>query len=107
MNDNNLTPFTSEQSREQAVRNGKKGGLMSGEAKRQKKQLAEAIREVLYSANPETSNPLINDLVTSVLQRVVKRGTAKDLKDLADILGELTVKNEVTTVMPNFSIIRV
>lgn len=40
-NVNNLTPFTSDQSREEAVANGKKGGVASGIAKRQKKTLRE------------------------------------------------------------------
>lgn len=40
-NVNNLTPFTSDQSREEAVANGKKGGVASGVAKRQKKTLRE------------------------------------------------------------------
>ena len=37
----NLKPFTSDQSREEAVKNGRKGGIASGEAKRRKKNLAE------------------------------------------------------------------
>ena len=40
----NLKPFTTEQSREKAKKNGQKGGIASGEAKREKKsmrQLAE------------------------------------------------------------------
>lgn len=36
----NLKPFTSEQSREEAAKNGRKGGIASGIAKRQKKTLA-------------------------------------------------------------------
>lgn len=40
-NVNNLTPFTSDQSREEAVANGKKGGVASGIARREKKTLRE------------------------------------------------------------------
>ena len=36
-NENNLVPFTSEQSHEEAVKNGRKGGIASGEAKRNRK----------------------------------------------------------------------
>lgn len=36
----NLTPFTSEQSREKAAENGRKGGIASGQAKRQKKTMS-------------------------------------------------------------------
>ena len=36
-NEENLKPFTSNQSREEAVRNGQKGGIASGYSRRQKK----------------------------------------------------------------------
>lgn len=39
--EDNLIPFTSEQSREQAKINGRKGGIASGEAKRRKKSMQE------------------------------------------------------------------
>lgn len=40
-NEQNLKPFTSEQSHEEAVKNGRKGGIESGKAKRKQKTLAE------------------------------------------------------------------
>lgn len=43
-NNENLRPFTSEQSHEEAVENGRKGGIASGEAKRAKKNLREAMQ---------------------------------------------------------------
>ena len=42
-NEKNLVPFTSEQSREEAVKNGRKGGIASGEAKRNRKMLRDCI----------------------------------------------------------------
>lgn len=41
-NEQNLIPFTSEQSREEAERNGRKGGIESGKARRRKRSLKEA-----------------------------------------------------------------
>ena len=49
-NEKNLRPFTSEQSHEEAVENGKKGGIASGEAKRAKKSLREAM-QILMNAD--------------------------------------------------------
>ena len=49
-NNENLRPFTSEQSHEEAVENGRKGGIASGEAKRAKKSLREAM-QVLMDAD--------------------------------------------------------
>ena len=45
-NEKNLKPFTSDQSHEEAVKNGRKGGIKSGEAKREKKQFAELLAMV-------------------------------------------------------------
>jgi hypothetical protein len=42
-NEQNLVPFTSEQSHEEAVKNGRKGGIASGEARRNKKMLRDCI----------------------------------------------------------------
>lgn len=46
-NEQNLTPFTSEQSREEAVKNGKKGGVNSGKARKRKADLRRMAQEVL------------------------------------------------------------
>jgi hypothetical protein len=46
-NEQNLKPFTSEQSREEAKRNGRKGGIASGEAKRKRKKMKEQINLLL------------------------------------------------------------
>ena len=47
-NEQNLKPFTSDQSHEKAVENGRKGGKASGEAKRRKKDMRERL-EILLS----------------------------------------------------------
>lgn len=46
-NEENLTPFTSEQSREEAVKNGKKGGVASGAARRRKKAMRQTVNMLL------------------------------------------------------------
>ncbi len=46
-NEQNLKPFSSDQSREEAAKNGKKGGVASGEAKRKKKALKKTIEMVM------------------------------------------------------------
>lgn len=45
--EDNLKPFTSEQSREEAAKNGKKGGVASGEARRRKRDLRLAMQALL------------------------------------------------------------
>ena len=50
-NEKNLVPFTSEQSHEEAVKNGRKGGIASGEAKRNRKMLRDCIDYLLEREN--------------------------------------------------------
>lgn len=45
-NNQNLKPFTSEQSREEAVRNGRKGGKKSGQVRAAKKRQHESWKEL-------------------------------------------------------------
>lgn len=42
----NLKPFKTDQSREEAKKNGKKGGIASGEARRKKKSFAEIAKDL-------------------------------------------------------------
>ena len=53
-NEKNLVPFTSEQSREEAVKNGSKGGKKSGEVRRRKKSMKQ-VMEILLAM--KTENP--------------------------------------------------
>ena len=56
-NEKNLVPFTSEQSHEEAVKNGRKGGIASGEAKRNRKMLRDCI-DYLFE---RVDNTVLND----------------------------------------------
>ena len=44
-NEQNLKPFTSDQSRDEAVKNGRKGGIRSGEVRRENKLIKDRILE--------------------------------------------------------------
>lgn len=46
-NEENLIPFTSDQSREEAKKNGSKGGIASGKARREKKMFRETLETIL------------------------------------------------------------
>lgn len=46
-NEQNLIPFTSEQNREEAKKNGAKGGIKSGEVRRQRKAMREQMEMLL------------------------------------------------------------
>ena len=66
-NEENLVPFTSDQSHEEAVKNGRKGGIASGESRRQNADIRKRLREI--------ANMALND------------GDVKDIKSLADAKG--------------------
>ena len=61
----NLKPFTSDQSREEAVKNGRKGGIASGIAKRKKKTLAAMAQTFAELPVPETVQKQLETLGVS------------------------------------------
>lgn len=54
-NEENLKPFTSNQSREEAVRNGQKGGIASGYSRRHKKALSDYVKIIAESPASSTA----------------------------------------------------
>jgi PBSX family phage terminase large subunit len=54
-NEENLKPFTSNQSHEEAVRNGQKGGIASGYSRRQKKALSDYVKIIAESPASSTA----------------------------------------------------
>lgn len=101
----NLTPFTSEQSREKAAKNGRKGGIASGEAKRKKKQLRECIEYLLERVDPtaldENGEPMTGaeQLSTALfIKALTENDTAKAAKAfevLRDTAGQKPVDKVV------------
>lgn len=53
--DQNLKPFTSNQSREEAVENGRKGGIKSGQVRRQKKTLSDLAKMIAETPAPDAA----------------------------------------------------
>ena len=98
----NLTPFTSEQSREEAVENGRKGGIASGQARREKKTIQKILADLLDSEIKDSpqfaklaskmgveSDKSVKDIFTYVcVLNSVKSGNLGDLERLSKLLGE-------------------
>ena len=101
-NEKNLTPFTSEQSREEAVENGRKGGIASGKTRREKKTVQKILEEYLskdVKSNKQLKkmaeaigikgNQSIKELVTAVcIINTMKKGDIDKLLTLCELLGE-------------------
>ena len=92
-NNDNLTPFTSDQSRDEAVKNGRKGGIASGEARREKKEFRYyakiVLDELVRDKKSGVELPTRYAALKSVLKKVLKDGDHNALKTLAQLAGEL------------------
>lgn len=100
-NEKNLVPFTSEQSREEAVINGRKGGVASGQAKRRRKLLKDSMNALLELPVSSTKeyNVLIkmgidiedidnSQLIVLALFNRAKSGDVAAIKELRNLIGE-------------------
>ena len=106
-NEQNLIPFTSDQDREQAKKNGRKGGVASGEARRKKKAMKDAINmllslplkdekakaylEYLGFEKEDMDNQL--GLVISMYKEAVAKGNVQAANWIRDTAGDKPVEN--------------
>lgn len=79
----NLKPFTSEQSREEAVKNGRKGGIASGVAKRENKLIRERILERMGETDWD-------EMIDGLIERSKESDKAFEL--LRDTVGQKPVE---------------
>ena len=92
-NEQNLKHFTSEQSREKAVENGRKGGKASGESKRARKTLREELLALLSQDIKTDDGGKINTQVamsTSLIKEAID-GNTKAFELVRDTIGEKPV----------------
>lgn len=91
-NAQNLKPFTSNQSRDEAVRNGKKGGEASGVSRRQKKAFKDALIFLLKEGvKDKEGNPTGRTYQDAVISGLVKRaatGDPRTIELMLRIIGE-------------------
>lgn len=92
-NEQNLVPFTSEQSREKAAENGRKGGIASGEAKRARKTLRAELEALLMSnaIDKKTGKPSKRTVQEAMILSLVTKavnGDTKAFEIIRDTIGE-------------------
>lgn len=105
-NPENLVPFTSDQSREEAAKNGKKGGIASGESRREKKKRGEMWKELV---NTEVTNPkmLANLKALGITdehptyERYIKATAMKDLVKNAKMKDVVMMDDELYGKLDN------
>lgn len=103
----NLIPFTSDQSREQAVKNGRKGGIASGKRRRDKRTFRETLQTLLeLSRTAEDGEPIINpitgkpmsvveEISVSTIMKAIN-GNIKAVQTILEAFGERTLNNTIS-----------
>ena len=90
-NNENLKPFTSDQSREEAKKNGQIGGIKSGEARRAKKTMKAMLDYLLEKeiVNKKTGNKISTKeaICTAIMSKALK-GDVKAWAEIRDTIGE-------------------
>lgn len=102
--EDNLIPFTSEQNREEAKINGKKGGIRSGEVRREKatmKKTLEMLLDEVANIKDNESKLTYRQLTTLGLLQGAIEGKAENYKTIVQLLGEL---QEQTNETPSLNI---
>lgn len=114
-NEKNLKGFTSNQSREEAVKNGQKGGIRSGEVRRERKAMREQM-EMLLKLPPinaqakqkikelgidekEIDNQML--LMVAIFNKAMK-GDIQAVNVVRELIGERIQQAEVQIKQPTF-----
>lgn len=99
--ENNLHMFTSDQDREKAAENGRKGGVASGVAKRRKKEIAKAVADFLNGKDIGDNITRLDKLIIKLYGRAIddddKQNTASTrlLFELSDALRNADEKKRL------------
>ena len=92
--------FTSAQDRQAAAENGRKGGIASGIARREKRKLSDALSAVLDESVALTDGSQMTRgeiIVRNILSRAKDEGTVRDLKTLMELTGDYTPSLDLDT----------
>lgn len=93
-NKENLTPFTSEQSREEAVKNGAKGGIKSGEVRRARRDIRKALEALLEKDYQDKSGNVMSGTEAIALKQMEKamKGDSRAFEIIRDTIGQKPVE---------------
>lgn len=111
-NEKNLIPFTSEQNREEAKKNGAKGGKKSGEVRRQRKAMREQMELLLSLPVRDANNKAFMEqlgidednmdnqmlLIMSVFSKAMK-GDLEAFREIKGVINDMGNTNASDRVM--------
>lgn len=94
-NEQNLKPFAEDQSREEAVKNGRKGGKASGAARRRKADLRRMAQDILDGTYKDKNGKPFSgaDLIQNGLMQNLSNPNSKNWGKAMDIFIQLTGAN--------------
>lgn len=100
-NEQNLKPFTSDQNREEAKKNGRKGGVKSGESRRRKRDMKKSLEALFATQAPDKmtkafkkqgldvpSQATFEDLLTISMAAKAIAGDARMVSLILDVTGD-------------------
>lgn len=85
MNQENLIPFN-ERSKEEAREMGKKGGIASGKARKEKKLLKDELEVIMNNVNKDGKT--YQELISTALVKEALKGNTKAYEIIRDTLGQ-------------------
>lgn len=96
-NEQNLRPFTSDQSREAAKKNGSKGGKATAQKNKERKTFREGLLLLLNEPlKDKAGNPTTNTTQDAIIAALVKRaanGDTRAFEMIRDTIGEKPVQD--------------
>jgi hypothetical protein len=98
-NEQNLIPFTSDQDREEAKKNGKKGGVASGLARREKATMKKVLMDMLDEIGDKENNLTYRQLTTLGLLKGAIQGNATNYKTILEAIGEIETTGSTPEVV--------
>ena len=89
-NEQNLTPFTSDQNREEAAKNGHVGGIASGEARRRKRDIRLALESLLEKEYKGKDGKFVSGAEAIAIKQMEKalKGDTKAFEVVRDTVGQ-------------------
>lgn len=96
-NEQNLTPFTSEQSREEAVKNGRKGGIASGAARREKRDFRRALEMLLEREFTDKQGNTLSgvEAISAKMFEQAMKGNIRAFETIRDTVGQKPVEKVI------------
>lgn len=98
-NEKNLKHFTSEQSHDEAVKNGRRGGMRSGEVRRERRKLREEL-EYILSQDDGNGETMGNAIAMALVEKALT-GNVEAFRVIRDTVdgkpaetGKLTLVND-------------